>query len=468
MSEYEQYDNEPVITKFKHLLPELLSRNINQGKSLKDKIQVNSFFEKREKKAWKNIMGIIDLSQNRRVSFKNGNFLKDILSRSTNEIEKLSNKILDDKLYSHVLEFNHEKKLLKDHAGVENIKRVKKILTTINKKPNLNENNSKINNHIGALSQNDFSIAKSILDTKILNEQKKLQNSINSYQKQLNYLKNTTKSNRKIYNEYSLPNLNLLTYSKYIEPEFKEDKETTSLHKINKYIINREQIRPKKRLKKSSSVEYLMRNQSIYPQGTFGIFPLNKDDYCDTVQLLNKEVLNNFFLPMKLDNHINKIDSLIITKLPNLNDYDKILINRIKNNHLKKKSIKMKEKTKREEENNKELNFEKTCSPIVEDLKNFIKEQPNIFRNNMEEIIKTNNDDNDTDINEIDLLPNIGSKNKNKTNKANSTSVDIYDKTKISTNDNSESKVYYKKKLPYSFLIRNTKSNLHKKIENEE
>ena len=50
MSEYEQYDNEPVITKFKHLLPELLSRNINQGKSLKDKIQVNSFFEKREKK----------------------------------------------------------------------------------------------------------------------------------------------------------------------------------------------------------------------------------------------------------------------------------------------------------------------------------------------------------------------------------------------------------------------------------
>ena len=98
MSEYEQYDNEPVITKFKHLLPELLSRNINQGKSLKDKIQVNSFFEKREKKAWKNIMGIIDLSQNRRVSFKNGNFLKDILSRSTNEIEKLSNKILDDKL----------------------------------------------------------------------------------------------------------------------------------------------------------------------------------------------------------------------------------------------------------------------------------------------------------------------------------------------------------------------------------
>ena len=468
MSEYEQYDNEPVITKFKHLLPELLSRNINQGKSLKDKIQVNSFFEKREKKAWKNIMGIIDLSQNRRVSFKNGNFLKDILSRSTNEIEKLSNKILDDKLYSHVLEFNHEKKLLKDHAGVENIKRVKKILTTINKKPNLNENNSKINNHIGALSQNDFSIAKSILDTKILNEQKKFQNSINSYQKQLNYLKNTTKSNRKIYNEYSLPNLNLLTYSKYIEPEFKEDKETTSLHKINKYIINREQIRPKKRLKKSSSVEYLMRNQSIYPQGTFGIFPLNKDDYCDTVQLLNKEVLNNFFLPMKLDNHINKIDSLIITKLPNLNDYDKILINRIKNNHLKKKSIKMKEKTKREEENNKELNFEKTCSPIVEDLKNFIKEQPNIFRNNMEEIIKTNNDDNDTDINEIDLLPNIGSKNKNKINKANSTSVDIYDKTKISTNENSESKVYYKKKLPYSFLIRNTKSNLHKKIENEE
>ncbi len=468
MSEYEQYDNEPVITKFKHLLPELLSRNINQGKSLKDKIQVNSFFEKREKKAWKNIMGIIDLSQNRRVSFKNGNFLKDILSRSTNEIEKLSNKILDDKLYSHVLEFNHEKKLLKDHAGVENIKRVKKILTTINKKPNLNENNSKINNHIGALSQNDFSIAKSILDTKILNEQKKFQNSINSYQKQLNYLKNTTKSNRKIYNAYSLPNLNLLTYSKYIEPEFKEDKETTSLHKINKYIINREQIRPKKRLKKSSSVEYLMRNQSIYPQGTFGIFPLNKDDYCDTVQLLNKEVLNNFFLPMKLDNHINKIDSLIITKLPNLNDYDKILINRIKNNHLKKKSIKMKEKTKREEENNKELNFEKTCSPIVEDLKNFIKEQPNIFRNNMEEIIKTNNDDNDTDINEIDLLPNIGSKNKNKINKANSTSVDIYDKTKISTNENSESKVYYKKKLPYSFLIRNTKSNLHKKIENEE
>ena len=466
MSEYEQYDNEPVITKFKHLLPELLSRNINQGKSLKDKIQVNSFFEKREKKAWKNIMGIIDLSQNRRVSFKNGNFLKDILSRSTNEIEKLSNKILDDKLYSHVSEFNKEKKLLKEYAGIENIKRVKKILTTLNKKPNVNENNSTINHNIKSLSQNDLSIAKSIIDTKILNEQKKFQKSIISYQKQLNYLKNTTKPNRKIYNEYSLPNLNLLTYSKYIEPEFKEDKETTSLHKINKYIINREQIRPKKRLKKSSSVEYLMRNQSIYPQGTFGIFPLNKDDYCDTVQLLNKEVLNNFFLPMKLDNHINKIDSLIITKLPNLNDYDKILINRIKNNHLKKKSIKMKEKTKREEENNKELNFEKTCSPIVEDLKNFIKEQPNIFRNHIEEITKNHNNDND--INETDLLPSLEIKNKIKINKTNSTSVDIYDKSKITNNDINEGKVYYKKKLPYTFLIRNVKSKLYNKLEKED
>ncbi len=467
MSEYEQYDNEPVITKFKHLLPELLSRNINQGKSLKDKIQVNSFFEKREKKAWKNIMGIIDLSQNRRVSFKNGNFLKDILSRSTNEIEKLSNKILDDKLYSHVLEFNHEKKLLKDHAGVENIKRVKKILTTINKKPNLNENNSTINHNIKSLSQNDLSIAKSIIDTKILNEQKKFQKSIISYQKQLNYLKNTTKPNRKIYNEYSLPNLNLLTYSKYIEPEFKEDKETTNLRKIKKYIINKEQFKPKKRLlKKSSSVENLMRNQSLYPQGTFGIFPLNKDDFSDTVQLLNKEVLNNFFLPIKLDNHIQKIDSLIIKKLPNLNDYDKILINKIKNEHLRKKSIKIKEKTKREEENNKELNFEKTCSPIVEDLKNFIKEQPNIFRNHIEEITKNNNDD--EDISEISLIPKLGIKNKIKTTKTNSSSVDIYNKSKISNNDISEGKVYYKKKLPYSFLIRNTKSNLHKKIENEE
>ena len=64
MSEYEKYENEPIITKFQKLLPELSSRNINQGKNLKDKIQVNSFFQKREKKAWKNVMGIIDLSQN--------------------------------------------------------------------------------------------------------------------------------------------------------------------------------------------------------------------------------------------------------------------------------------------------------------------------------------------------------------------------------------------------------------------
>jgi hypothetical protein len=467
MSEYDRYDNQPVLTKFQDLLPELLSRNMNQGKSLKDKIQVNSFFEKREKKAWKNVMGIIDLSQNRRLSFKNGNYLKDILSRSINEIEKMSNKILDDKLYSHVSEFNKEKKLLKENAGIENIKRVKKILTTLNKKPNVNENNSTINHNIKSLSQNDLSIAKSIIDTKILNEQKKFQKSIISYQKQLNYLKNTTKPNRKIYNEYSLPNLNLLTYSKYIEPEFKEDKETTNLRKIKKYIINKEQFKPKKRLlKKSSSVEYLMRNQSIYPQGTFGIFPLNKDDFSDTVQLLNKEVLNNFFLPIKLDNHIQKIDSLIITKLPNLNDYDKILINKIKNEHLRKKSIKIKEKTKREEENKKELNFEKTCSPIVEDLKNFIKEQPNIFRNHIEEITKNNNDD--EDISEISLIPKLGIKNKIKTTKTNSSSVDIYNKSKISNNDISEGKVYYKKKLPYSFLIRNVKSILQKKIENEE
>ena len=467
MSEYEKYENEPIITKFQKLLPELSSRNINQGKNLKDKIQLNSFFQKREKKAWKNVMGIIDLSQNRRLSFKNGNIFKDILSRSTNEIEKMSNKILEDKLYSHVLEFNHEKKLLKEHAGAENVKRVKKILTTINKTSNLNKNNEKINNNIKPLSQDDFSIAKSIIDTKILNEQKKFQNSIIAYQKQLNYMKNTTKPNRKMYNEYSLPNLNLLTYTKYIEPQFKEDKETTSVNKINKYIIKREMTLPRKRLlKKSSSVEYLIRNQSIYPQGTFGIFPLNKDDYCDTVQLLNKEVLNNFFLSIKLDNHIHKIDSLIIEKLPNLNDYEKILINNKKDNHSKKKSIKIKEIKKRENENNKELNFEKVCYPIVEDLKNFIKEQPNIFRNHIEEITKNHNNDND--INETDLLPSLEIKNKIKINKTNSTSVDIYDKSKFTNNDINEGKVYYKKKLPYSFLIRNVKSKLYNKLEKED
>ena len=127
---------------------------------------------------------------------------------------------------------------------------------------------------------------------------------------------------------------------------------------------------------------------------------------------------------------------------------------------------KIKEIKKRENENNKELNFEKVCYPIVEDLKNFIKEQPNIFRNHIEEITKNHNNDND--INETDLLPSLEIKNKIKINKTNSTSVDIYDKSKFTNNDINEGKVYYKKKLPYTFLIRNVKSKLYNKLEKED
>ena len=76
MSEYEQYEEKPVITRLNHLLPELIERNNKQGKTL---IRVNLFFEKREKKTWKNVMNIIDLSQNRRNSVKNGNYLKVII-----------------------------------------------------------------------------------------------------------------------------------------------------------------------------------------------------------------------------------------------------------------------------------------------------------------------------------------------------------------------------------------------------
>ena len=468
MSEYERYEEKPVITRLNHLLPELIERNIKQGKTLKDKIRVNLFFKKKKKKAWKNVMNIIDLSQNRRNSVKNGNYLKKILSRSTNEIEKMSDKILENKLYSHILEFNREKKLLKENAGVENLKRVKKILTTIRKKDFSKKKNIEEKKKIRALSNQQLSSAKAILNSKFVSDKKKLDNSLKLYKNQLNYMKNTMLPNKKLYYNYSIPNLNMLSYSKYNEPEFKEDKESTSIAKINKYIIKRNEIYyPKESiLKKSSSSEEIMKYHSIYPDNTFGIFPLTKEDYCDTVQLLNKEVLNNFFLSIKLDNHIHKIDSLIIEKLPNLNDYEKILINNKKNKYLKKKSIKIKEIKKRDNENNKELNFEKVCYPIVEDLKNFIKEQPNIFRNHIEEITKNHNNDND--INETDLLPSLEIKNKIKINKTNYTSVDIYDKSKFTNNDINEGKVYYKKKLPYTFLIRNVKSKLYNKLEKED
>ena len=242
MSEYERYEEKPVITRLNHLLPELIERNNKQGKTLKDKIRVNLFFEKKEKKAWKNVMNIIDLSQNRRNSVKNGNYLKKILSRSTNEIEKMSDKILENKLYSHILEFNREKKLLKENAGFENLKRVKKILTTIRKKHFSKKKNIEEKKKIRALSNQQLSSAKAILNSKFVSDKKKLDNSLKLYKNQLNYMKNTMIPNKKLHYNYSIPNLNMLSYSKYIEPEFKEDKESTSITKINKYIIKRNEI----------------------------------------------------------------------------------------------------------------------------------------------------------------------------------------------------------------------------------
>ena len=468
MSEYERYEEKPVITRLNHLLPELIERNNKQGKTLKDKIRVNLFFEKREKKAWKNVMNIIDLSQNRRNSVKNGNYLKKILSRSTNEIEKMSDKILENKLYSHILEFNREKKLLKENAGVENLKRVKKILTTIRKKHFSKKKNIEEKKKIRALSNQELSSAKAILNSKFVSDKKKLDNSLKIYKNQLNYMKNTMIPNKKLHYNYSIPNLNMLSYSKYIEPEFKEDKESTSITKINKYIIKRNEIYyPKKNtIRKSSSSEQLMKYHSIYPDNTFGIFPLTKEDYCDTVQLLNKEVLNNFFLSMKLENNSDKIDNLINKKLPQLKDFEEIYLNKITSQH-KKKNMKDEEiKEINNEENKKKKFFE---FPLIIEFKNFIQSQPKKYRKiseyenyNDDELKEKNNND-------FQIRLNNYKKNPIKNNKSTLQSESTLNKSKISSSIKDDcrseyNRLYnygYKKTLPYTFLNKSQKTILN-------
>ena len=89
--------------KILELLPQLITKNEEEGKKMLAKLKVNSFFSEYDNKASNRLKSMISLSGRRYKKLKNGESFKISLGESSEKLKKFSENLLSDTLF-----FNNE------------------------------------------------------------------------------------------------------------------------------------------------------------------------------------------------------------------------------------------------------------------------------------------------------------------------------------------------------------------------
>ena len=138
--------NEKKINELQYLLPELLARNKKVFNEVTNKIKINSFFSTNDHRASMNLKKLIRFSNERFLKVKNGDEILNVFSQSNNNLNNISQKIINDNLFIHNIELNEEKKKLFRNNNYGSQKRISNILKYLRKI--LNPEQKKINQSI--------------------------------------------------------------------------------------------------------------------------------------------------------------------------------------------------------------------------------------------------------------------------------------------------------------------------------
>lgn len=302
--------------KILNLLPQLITKNEEEGEKMLAKLKVNSFFSDYDNKASNKLKNMIHLSGGRYKKLKNGESLKINLGESSEKLKKLSENLLSDTLFfNNELLLKQRNLFKKTSPNKEKENGIKKLIKKIRKSSsmgsligmNLEQKSTNIDTHDN-IPLNCLK-AKEIILQQLDEDQQNIANSINNYINKIRtYDKHPpdlfSKNRNKINIKGSVKMLNFKKYS-LLEHKEKNENEDVSMKIINK-IINDDYKTPKyKRIK--------------IPEKT----PIKK--YSDTVTLLKQEAINNLFYQDKMTNNYDKITSLIDIKFPALNEYETII-----------------------------------------------------------------------------------------------------------------------------------------------
>ena len=380
--------------KVQEVLPELINRNTKLGNRLKSKLKVSSLLNNIEIRNQNYLKELVSSSDRTVQDIKSGLNLPKAMKLSSEKLDLLNSKILNDCFMKKNNVIFNTKKNLKKNTEEETNMIIKKSINTLRNyinpthknipKPIIEVNKKKY------LSESELSNAKKIIDNKIYDEEKKLKEKIKNYLDKVKIINLTNIKSKDSY-DYKIQKLNkdknrdfylfakhfllnnsdiqMIHYKKLIPPPIR-DRSCPNLENIKENlfpnikkgelnnenyvninnsngvkIINGMKYYQKFRNKRKAFIQDENENKNNYTD----IIINNKKDSFNT---LKKIIIRNRSLITSSTKKFDTLSSLMDIKLPKISDYEIILNNENKRiEEEKKKNNKNNENNEDNEDN---------------------------------------------------------------------------------------------------------------------
>ena len=335
-------------SKISVVLPELMSRNLKLGERLKNKLKVSTLFNNIEHRNKKYLKGFILSSNKRAKDLKTGLEMNKAIKQSAKKLTLLCNQMKNDLILKNSDILLEEKKLLSENTEQETHKKINDFLHTIKEaiKPPTSTESIENKKLIRSMSEEEMRKVNNILSNKIIKEENDIKQIIDNYITKMrscfdndNYEKNKIKI-KKDFNKYTEDmilgnNLKFINYSKANPLQIK-DKESANLVRIKKFLypsnfdlkeLNENQSN-NILLKRNESMNdiYNSKSQKLKESPTTESKLKNVDvNGKDTLEVLNNLVDQGEYLSERLNNKLQKVNSLIEMNLPFLSNYELVL-----------------------------------------------------------------------------------------------------------------------------------------------
>ena len=355
--------------KVQEVLPELINRNTKLGNRLKSKLKVSSLLNNIEIRNQNYLKELVSSSDRTVQDIKSGLNLPKAMKLSSEKLDLLNSKILNDCFMKKNNVIFNTKKNLKKNTEEETNMIIKKSINTLRNyinpthknipKPIIEVNKKKY------LSESELSNAKKIIDNKIYDEEKKLKEKIKNYLDKVKIINLTNIKSKDSY-DYKIQKLNkdknrdfylfakhfllnnsdiqMIHYKKLIPPPIR-DRSCPNLENIKENlfpnikkgelnnenyvninnsngvkIINGMKYYQKFRNKRKAFIQDENENKNNYTD----IIINNKKDSFNT---LKKIIIRNRSLITSSTKKFDTLSSLMDIKLPKISDYEIILNN---------------------------------------------------------------------------------------------------------------------------------------------
>ena len=360
--------NSKTNSNFNKLIPKLIEQSNKLTKELKYRIKLNTFFSEFESKASNQFKFFIKESKTRYRGSKSGSNLDSLIESSRKKCLKEANKVINDNFY-----FNNDILIEKEKMKLKTTDKIYKNFTeTLSQLKGLTKSNTISTCNFpkkNILSQKNIKRKKKLLKNKknlsimsmekltkgkndikfILNKEKLLfHKTMDNYKKELNSLGKLNENQKYSYAHkhmfLHLPNLNLLTYKKYVPPPINPEEEEM----LNR--VNFKKLLPYSRLGKNlgysqKNFREKNKNNAFITEPRFA-FSTNYGDYMKNVKNTNEIVFNTANKELNMKSRINRKrkiieDMLGVNNIPQLDSYE-VMIKDIFNKRKKERALKNK------------------------------------------------------------------------------------------------------------------------------